>query len=122
MANNPFRGLPPVNEILAAAPLRLDADGVARESIVAAVRSELAEVRRRLKEGGAAELATDAVAIAGRAAARLAVESRPRLRPVINATGVVLHTNLGRAPMAAEAAAAARSAAEGYLNLELDLQ
>jgi L-seryl-tRNA(Ser) seleniumtransferase len=122
MANNPLRGLPPVNDILAAPPLRLGTAGVARESIVAAVRNELADVRRRLREGSAAEGATDAAAIATRAAARLAAESRPKLRRVINATGVVLHTNLGRAPMAVEAADAARSAAEGYLNLELDLQ
>lgn len=121
MSNNPLRRLPPVNEILAAPPLLSDAAGVARESVVAAVRSELAEVRKRLQEG-CSGVATDAPTIAANAAARLAAASHPKLCPVINATGIVLHTNLGRAPMAAEAAAAARSAAEGYLNLELDLQ
>jgi L-seryl-tRNA(Ser) seleniumtransferase len=45
----------------------------------------------------------------------------PRLRPVINATGVILHTNLGRAPLSAEAAAAAADVAGRYVNLELDL-
>jgi L-seryl-tRNA(Ser) seleniumtransferase len=122
MANNPLRRLPPVNEILAASPLLRSASDVSREVIVAAVRAELTELRRRLSEGTAANGATDAAAIAAGAAVRLAAESRPGLRPVINATGIVLHTNLGRAPMAAEAAAAARAAAEGYLNLELDLQ
>jgi len=46
----------------------------------------------------------------------------PRLRGVINATGVVLHTNLGRAPVSAAAASAAASVAAGYSNLELDLE
>lgn len=45
----------------------------------------------------------------------------PSLRPVINATGVVIHTNLGRAPLAAEAIDAIRSVAQGYSNLEYDL-
>jgi L-seryl-tRNA(Ser) seleniumtransferase len=54
---------------------------------------------------------------------REAVERRraPSLRPVINATGVVLHTNLGRAPLAAPALAALDAVARGYSNLELDL-
>jgi L-seryl-tRNA(Ser) seleniumtransferase len=60
-------------------------------------------------------------AIAERAAAHLALTTAPKLRSVINATGVILHTNLGRAPLAAVAADAARAAAAGYLNLELDL-
>src|SRR5205823_13942200 len=52
---------------------------------------------------------------------RLGTTFRPKLVEVINATGIVLHTNLGRAPIAAEAARAAEQAAAGYLNLELDL-
>src|SRR5262249_9557951 len=56
-----------------------------------------------------------------RAGRRLRTTLRPKLVGVINATGIVLHTNLGRSPIAAEAADAARAAAAGYLNLELDL-
>jgi L-seryl-tRNA(Ser) seleniumtransferase len=56
------------------------------------------------------------------AARRLELASRPQLARVVNATGVVLHTNLGRAPLADEAIAALASAAGGATNLELDLR
>jgi L-seryl-tRNA(Ser) seleniumtransferase len=64
----------------------------------------------------------DPEAVAADVAQRLERESQPRLRSVINATGIILHTNLGRAPIAEEAADAAYEAARGYLNLELDLE
>ena len=54
-------------------------------------------------------------------ASRLASRQLPSLRPVINATGVVLHTNLGRAPLAAAALDAMRAVGEGFSNLEYDL-
>src|SRR5206468_3223114 len=60
-------------------------------------------------------------AIVARLTARVEARSAPLLRPVINATGIVLHTNLGRSPIAEVAAQAAYEAARGYLNLELDL-
>jgi L-seryl-tRNA(Ser) seleniumtransferase len=59
--------------------------------------------------------------IAEQVVARLTAEVQPTLRPVINATGIVLHTNLGRSPLHDQAARAAYEAARGYLNLELDL-
>ncbi len=82
----------------------------------AVARAELQARREELLDGaaGAAEETVDLVA---RARARL----RPRLRRVLNATGVVVHTNLGRAPLAVEAQAAVAAAAKGYCNLELDL-
>ncbi len=51
----------------------------------------------------------------------LAMRQRRSLRPVINATGVILHTNLGRAPLATAAVEAIRDVADGYSNLEYDL-
>ena len=54
--------------------------------------------------------------------ASLETSSRPTLRPVINATGVIIHTNLGRSPLSAEARAAMELAARGYTNLEYDLE
>jgi L-seryl-tRNA(Ser) seleniumtransferase len=120
MTDNPYRRLPAVGDVLQAAPLLALADRHAHDRIVAAIRAELDDLRQRLAENAA--VTADVEAVAARAAARLARETRPKLRTVINATGVVLHTNLGRAPMAEEAARAAYEAARGYLNLELDLE
>src|SRR3954466_174287 len=78
----------------------------------AVARAELAERREELLAGAA-----DDAGLVARARDRL----RPSLRRVLNATGVVVHTNLGRAPLAAEARAAVARAAAGYANLELDL-
>ena len=120
MADNPFRNLPSVNDVVAAASLRDSAH--AHERIVAAVRAELDALRARIGEGVSLDGRADADSIAGRVAEHLERDGRSKLRPVVNATGVVLHTNLGRAPMAAAAAQAAYAAAHGYLNLELDLE
>jgi L-seryl-tRNA(Ser) seleniumtransferase len=122
MSENPFRNLPSVNDVLACPALR-DLEGRhAHEQLVAAVRAELDETRRRLKQGGTLDGTAAPESLAARAVARLAQTFRPKLVPVINATGIVLHTNLGRAPVAEEAARAAYEAARGYLNLELDLE
>ncbi len=82
----------------------------------AVARAELQARREELLDGGDAVDDTT-VDLVARARARL----RPRLRRVLNATGVVVHTNLGRAPLAAEAQAAVAAVADGYCNLELDL-
>jgi len=63
-----------------------------------------------------------AAAIESAAASRLARESAFSLRPVINATGVIVHTNLGRAPLSAAAVARVLDVASGYSNLEYDLE
>jgi L-seryl-tRNA(Ser) seleniumtransferase len=115
MSDNPFRRLPAVHDVLAHMP----ADGP-REPILQAIRAVLADHRAALTRGEAVE--TDAAHVAQRAITRLHQTIRPKLVPVINATGIILHTNLGRAPIAPEAAEAARRAASGYLNLELSLE
>ncbi|TMC80067.1 MAG: L-seryl-tRNA(Sec) selenium transferase, partial [Chloroflexi bacterium] len=83
-----------------------------RERVVEAIRTQIAAEREGETSEGARE---DAVA------ARLRAVVAPRLRRVINATGVILHTNLGRAPLA-RAALDALAVAGGYSNLELDLE
>ena len=121
MADNPFRHLPAVNDILAAAPIRALGVEHGHDAIVATIRAELDDVRQALRNGESFNGELDAAALASRVVARLRRACRPKLVPVINATGIILHTNLGRAPMAEEAAQAAYEAAKGYLNLELDL-
>ncbi len=98
---------PPAVELLA----RSLPGGLPHRLAVDIARAAVSEARAR---GNGA----DAAALAAAAARGLA---RERLRPVVNATGVLLHTNLGRAPLHAAAADAARTAATGYGNLELDL-
>ncbi len=92
-----------------------------RAEALAAARLALDEVRNILRRDGSSHV-PDAGGIADLIGYRLADAARPRLRRVINATGVVLHTNLGRAPMARAAAEAAASASVGYTNLEFDLE
>jgi L-seryl-tRNA(Ser) seleniumtransferase len=121
MGDNPYRRLPSVNEILDAPPVQALMGAHARDRVVAAVRCELDELRRLLGAREPVDGQTSTDAVAARVAGRLGREVRPRLRPVINATGIVLHTNLGRAPMADSAAQAAYQAARGYLNLEMEL-
>jgi L-seryl-tRNA(Ser) seleniumtransferase len=88
------------------------------EAVARAVRGAVAEARAGLAAGS--ELAPTITDLLSMAAERLEAGGRETLFPVINATGVVIHTNLGRAPLAPEAVAAAQAAA-GYGNLELEL-
>ncbi|PWC36571.1 hypothetical protein TSO352_12240 [Azospirillum sp. TSO35-2] len=91
-----------------------------RTPVLRALRTELDALRTALRTG-ATDAATPAEAIIAAAAGRLEREGVPVLRRVVNATGIVLHTNLGRAPLAPEAVAAVTAAAASYMNLEYDL-
>ncbi|MGH9676457.1 MAG: L-seryl-tRNA(Sec) selenium transferase, partial [Candidatus Acidiferrum sp.] len=121
MSSDGVRQLPSVNTILEM-PARRAQSERNHAATAAAVRAELAELRHQLLNGGAGTGYLRGEAIASRVAERLRAEERPRLRGIINATGIILHTNLGRAPLAEPAARAAYDAARGYLNLELDLE
>jgi L-seryl-tRNA(Ser) seleniumtransferase len=93
-----------------------------RALVLAAIEAELQAVRTRLRATSEPVAAPSLDALAGAVLARLAVAARPGLRRVLNATGIVLHTNLGRAPLADEALAQIEQVARGYSNVELDLE
>lgn len=118
MNDSSFRNLPPVNAVLDQPPLAERQRASGREAALFAVRSALAEAREALARGQ--RVSTDAASLAHRALAILEAD-RPALRPVLNASGVLLHTGLGRAPLAAEAVEAVARVAKGYCNLEFDL-
>jgi L-seryl-tRNA(Ser) seleniumtransferase len=118
VSRNPRRAIPSVARLLAAPAGAALADRYRREHVVAVARTVLDEVRRAAASGVEVPAAD---AILARLATRLAELAAPRLVPVVNATGVLVHTNLGRAPLATEAVAALVAAARGATNLELDL-
>src|SRR4051794_41671443 len=105
-----LRDLPPVDALAA----QVEAP---RALALAAARAVLAERRAELLDGAAGD-----ADLGERARAWVRDVTRPSLRRVLNATGVIVHTNLGRAPLAAAAREAVNQAAEGYGNLELDLE
>lgn len=113
MADDRRRALPSVDTLLQAPDVRLLLDEAPRHLVVAAAREAIARVRR----GRSGPPPSWALEIADLVRERRATS----LQPVLNATGVVLHTNLGRAPLATAAIAAVTAVASGYSALEFDL-
>jgi L-seryl-tRNA(Ser) seleniumtransferase len=117
-AQDPRRRLPAVGALSGDPAARALADRFGAAAVTGTLRGLLTEARGAMAAKGApAPAASDLLMEAAR---RLEDGARETLVRVINATGVVIHTNLGRAPLAPEAVAA-MSAAAGYANLELDL-
>ena len=113
--SDPRRHLPSVSTLLEHDGIRALLERAPRSVVVDAVRATVDGAR-----SGAGAPRSDEEWVAAITAA-LERAQRPSLRPVINATGVVLHTNLGRAPLAAVALDAIRVTASGYTNLEYDI-
>jgi L-seryl-tRNA(Ser) seleniumtransferase len=120
---DPRRRIPSIDRLLASPPFEDLLRSEPRDLVVTAVQQVQAEVRTLLAAGGSTgdEIA-DPVWYAERTRSAIDRIRRPSLRPVINATGVALHTNLGRAPLADAARAAIERVATGYTNLEYDLE
>lgn len=109
------RGLPSIDRLLQVPAARALLEAHPRAMVVDALRQVLAAARQ------APNVRLSDSVLIDRARAHLAVEQRGSLRRVINATGVILHTNLGRAPLSAATVTAMREAAERYSSLEYDL-
>jgi L-seryl-tRNA(Ser) seleniumtransferase len=108
--------VPSVDAILRSEPGERAARVLGRSVVKRTLIETLEEIRREAAEGSAPPVADEILARAvGRASTAIV-----GLTPVLNATGVILHTNLGRAPLAASAIAAAARAARGYSDLEVE--
>ena len=129
---NPYRGLPSVDRVLqhdAVTALRarfpealVTAQArAALESARALIGSDAGTGESTANRDGAADAAITVDGIAAVVVARVEETTRASLRPVINASGVILHTNLGRAPLPASAIEAMAAVGRGYSNLEFDL-
>jgi L-seryl-tRNA(Ser) seleniumtransferase len=113
MRASELRSLPQVDRLSGALP-----ESAAHPLRVAAARQAIAEATATILQGAPAPSFTELV---DAATAALADRRRRRLRPLINATGVLLHTNLGRAPLSEDALSAVADVGAGYSNLEFDL-
>lgn len=113
--------LPGVDVLLSSAAGRSLVERHGPTRATTALRAAVEEARSRVHADTPPAEVPTAGEVTEAAASALRIEIRTGLRPVLNATGVVLHTNLGRAPIAPPAAAEMLAAAQGYSNLEFDL-
>ena len=114
-----FRNLPSVDSVLSTDAVAGAVKAYSREWVVSLVRQELEDARAQVGNG---EDAPTAQELADTVCRRVQSTVRTEPRPLINATGVVIHTNLGRAPLSRTALEAITQASSGYSNLELDLE
>jgi len=113
--------IPSVDRLLRAAPLQELLARHGRTAVTTILRACLAQLRRAALAGELAPDGLEESAIAAAVGAQLAQAARPALRPVFNLSGTVLHTNLGRALLPAEAVDAVARAMSNPVNLEFDL-
>ncbi len=114
-----LRSLPAVDKVLCHDRVKALEASYPHARLVELTRAYLDELRQQLKAGQALP---DFEAIVGTVVARAVAHQQTSLKRVVNATGVILHTNLGRAPLSKETVAAMALASEGYVNLELDIR
>ncbi|MDG2380255.1 MAG: L-seryl-tRNA(Sec) selenium transferase [Pirellulaceae bacterium] len=122
MPNNPLRRIPSVNELLESPSLKTLVDKVSHHVVVSEVRTFLDDLRSDLQQKANEFNVPNVSDLADRIADWIAEDQKPSLQPVINATGIVLHTGLGRSPLAEEALHAVRAVSSGYASVEVDLE
>ena len=119
-----MRGIPSVDELLGRPRLLALAEKAGRSLVTQSARTVLADLRARLKKpsGDAGEASADSDQLEMRVVAQVEAQLAPSLVRVINATGVILHTNLGRSPLSGAAAARISEIATRYSNLEYEIE
>ncbi len=119
-----LRQLPKIDELMLFLEKRGLFRQVPRDLVREACRDAVEDLRRRILEADAVEAPAipDVPTVADAVEKRMMDLKSPRLKRVINATGVILHTNLGRAPLGREAVRRVEAVAGGYSNLEFDLE
>jgi len=119
MGSEKLRQLPSVDRLLGEATVQGLVAAYGHRQTVHALRETLDAVRDEVRDGADVP---EIAALVARTSVRLREHLAPTLRPVINATGVIIHTNLGRAPLSTAARAAMEAVSRGYSTLEYDLQ
>ena len=122
MAPSVLRHLPSVTELLDSGPLKPLVERVSHSVVVEGVRSFLDDYRSEINASSSLENLPPITHIAERIARRILLGERSSLQPVINATGILLHTGLGRAPLAEVAIDEMVTMARDYASLEFDLR
>lgn len=117
-ADNPYRSLPSVDRVLDHEKVRALGEGAA--PVVTRLAREALESARAAVGSGQAPPSEEQIVETVLGMAQIVFQ--PSLRPLINATGVIIHTNLGRAPLSEEAIEAMAAVSRGYSNLEFDLE
>ncbi|MFP6693579.1 MAG: hypothetical protein VB875_11200, partial [Pirellulales bacterium] len=118
--SNVLRRIPSVTELLESKPLKPLVERLSHNVVVSRVRSVLDDLRSNVRDSSDDGL-PGVTELAERIARRIMIDETPKLRPVINATGILLHTGLGRAPLAEAAIEEMIKVARDYASVELDL-
>ncbi len=119
---NIFRNLPSVNQLLENPQLKQMVDNVSHSVVVNGVRTFLDDFRKQVGEAAEDVTIPAPNELASRIADWIKHKESPPLKPVVNATGTILHTGLGRSPLPRQAIADVSTLASGYSSVELDLK